>query len=107
MMDYDRFLLLVSDFLDNELDLASETEFLESFEDEICRCYFNTFRKTVELCHEIEVREIPRELHRKLIVTIERERSFPYPQETARRKKARCVVRKTKISRKIKKGQSR
>ena len=107
MMDYDKFLLLISDFLDNELDFASETEFLESFEDEICRCYFNTFRKTVELCHEIEIREIPQELHRRLIITIEREQSLPYSPEPARRKKAKCAVRKTNKSRKIKKGQSR
>jgi hypothetical protein len=98
-MDYERFLLLISDFLDDELDRKLEREFMERFEDEFCRCYFNTFRKTVELCHEIETEKIPQKLHRKLIIRIEREKSLPYSPEPGRRKRAKCVVRKIKKSR--------
>jgi len=107
MMDYEKFLQLISDFLDDELDFDLEREFEESFDDEFCRCYFNTFRKTVELCREIEIEEIPQELHRKLIIRIEKEKPLPYLPEPLRRKKAKCVVRKTAKSSRIKKGQNR
>jgi len=89
-MDYEKFFQLISDFLDDELDRDLEREFLENFEDEFCRCYFNTYIKTIELCHEIEIEEIPLELHERLIMRIEKEKCLPYKAKPVRRAKPKA-----------------
>lgn len=68
---FDRFFKLVSDFIDQELDFELLDEFERDMEDEFCRCFFNTFQKTVELCHELEMEEVPEELHISLMDAIQ------------------------------------
>ena len=101
MMEYEKFLELISDFLDEELDFDIEREFAENFEDECCLYYFNTLRKTVELCREIQLTDIPRELHRKLIEKIECDRVLPCTERT---RSSRARRRAKPIAKKIKKG---
>ena len=97
-MDLEKFLLLISDFIDNELDFEIEREFVENFEDECCLYYFNTFRKTVELCRDVQLAEIPQGLHRKLIAKIECEpAALPYdekPRPARARRRTKAANRK-------------
>ncbi|MDD5687929.1 MAG: hypothetical protein PHE88_08870 [Elusimicrobia bacterium] len=70
-MDLERFLLLLSDFMDDEMDFDLIEDFEENLEDEFCCHFLNTFRKTAELCHQIEMQQVPRILHYRIIQTIE------------------------------------
>lgn len=60
---FERFFRLVSNFIDQEMDFELMDEFEHDLEDEFCRCFFNTFQKTVELCHQFEMEKVPEELH--------------------------------------------
>ena len=70
-MEHKIFLQLLSDFIDDELDFDLTDEFERELEDDICCCFFNTFKKTVELCRQIEMQEVPQSLHYRIIKTIE------------------------------------
>ena len=70
-MEHKIFLQLLSDFIDDELDFDLSDEFERELEDEFCCCFFNTFKKTVELCHQIEMQEVPEILHYRIIRIIE------------------------------------
>ncbi len=70
-MEHKIFLRLLSDFIDDELDFDLSDEFERELEDDLCCCFFNTFKKTVELCHQIEMQEVPEILHYRIIRTIE------------------------------------
>lgn len=70
MMDYDLFFKLMSEFMEREMEMDLLEEFEELLEDDYCCCYFNTFKKTVQLCHEVEIEEVPPTLHYTLIETI-------------------------------------
>lgn len=83
-MEHRIFLQLLSDFIDDELDFNLSDEFERELEDEFCCCFFNTFKKTVELCHQIEMREVPRHLHYRIIKTIEHTES---PKKKRKNKK--------------------
>ena len=74
-MEHRIFLQLLSDFIDDELDFDLSDEFERELEDGICCYFFNTFKKTVELCHQIEMQEVPRALHYRIIKTIEHTKS--------------------------------
>ncbi|MBN1383670.1 MAG: hypothetical protein JW983_02150 [Elusimicrobia bacterium] len=67
--------------MDDEMDFDLFDEFERTLEDEFCCHYFNTFRKTVELCHLIEIQEVPETLHYRIIQTIEN-----IPQKKTRKK---------------------
>lgn len=69
-MDHRRFLLLLSDFLDDELDIGLMDDFERELENEYCCHFFNTFKKTVEICRQIEMLPVPETLHYKIIKTI-------------------------------------
>lgn len=83
-MEHKIFLQLLSDFIDDELDFDLSDEFERELENEFCCCFFNTFKKTVELCHQIEMQEVPQSLHYRIIKTIEHTGS---PKKKRRRKK--------------------
>lgn len=70
-MDYEDFFELLSDFMDDDMDFDLFDEFEKTLEDEFYCCYFNTFRKTVEFCHLLEIHEVPETLHYRIIRTIE------------------------------------
>ncbi|MBI5574418.1 MAG: hypothetical protein HY919_07705 [Elusimicrobia bacterium] len=70
-MEHKIFLQLLSDFIDDELDFDLLDEFERELEDDICCCFFNTFKKTVDLCHQIEMQEVPKIVHYHIIKTIE------------------------------------
>ena len=69
MIDFDRLWQLLSDYLDEELelDLCSEIDQLIK-EDLMCHAFFNTFNKTIELCRKLESEEIdiPQTIHLQL-----------------------------------------
>ena len=73
MIDFDELFDLLSDYIDQQLesDLCSEIEELMQ-EDFCCMNLFNTFNKTLELCHEMleEEIEVPEETHIKLYETL-------------------------------------
>lgn len=64
------FLALIDDFLNNELSFELMEEFERALEEEFRREFFNTFKKTVELCHCVAQEEVPQELHVLVIQTI-------------------------------------
>ena len=71
-MDYEDFFELLSDFMDDDMDFDLFDEIEETLlEDEFCYHYFNTFRKTVEICHQIELQEVPEAVHYRIIQIIE------------------------------------
>lgn len=69
--EFERFFKLVSDFIDQEMDFDLMNEFEKELEDEFCRSFFNTFQKTVELCHQFEMEEVPQELHISVMQAIQ------------------------------------
>ena len=86
-MEHKIFLRLLSDFIDDELDFDLSDEFERELEDDLCCCFFNTFKKTVELCHQIEMQEVPEILHYRIIRTIE---------TTTQKRPARKTVKRIK-----------
>ncbi|MEW6556565.1 MAG: Hsp20/alpha crystallin family protein [Elusimicrobiota bacterium] len=82
-MEHEKFFQLLSDFIDDELDTDLLDDFERELEDDFCRCYFNTFKKTVDLCHQIGLHEVPKNLHYNIIRTIE---DTPQKGETRIRK---------------------
>ncbi|MFH0947581.1 MAG: hypothetical protein V1833_01085 [Elusimicrobiota bacterium] len=90
-MDLERFLQLIDDFIDNELDdFGLIEEFEEELENEFCCCFFNTFRKTTDLCHQIhqlEIKQVPQKLHYRIIQTIENCDKKPAKRKKTTRKK--------------------
>jgi hypothetical protein len=70
-MDYEKFFQLLSDFMDDDMEFDLLDDFERNLKDEFCCHFFNTFRKTVELCHQIQMRQVPRTLHYRIIQTIE------------------------------------
>lgn len=89
-MEFERFFKLVSDFIDQELDFDLMDEFERDLEDDFCRSFFNTFQKTVELCHQFEMENVPEELHISLMEAIRETtkiRLLPPPRKRKRREK--------------------
>ena len=76
MIEFERFFKLMNDFIDREMEMALVEEFERTLEEEFFRDFYNTFRRTVELCHdlerEFEAAAVPEELHLTLIQTIQR-----------------------------------
>lgn len=64
------FLALIDDFMNSELSFELMEEFERALEEEFRRQFFNTFKKTVELCHCVEQEEVPQELHILVIQSI-------------------------------------
>lgn len=92
-MEHKLFLQLLSDFLDDELDVDLADDFERELENEICCHFFNTFKKTVEMCRQIEMIPVPRTLHYKIIKTI----GHTHTRTTAKKRKNK---KKSKPSRK-------
>jgi N-glycosylase/DNA lyase len=67
MIDFEEFWSLLSDYFDEELD-RDICEEIDEFmgEDIFCENLFNTFRRTVDMCREIEMIDVPEEVHREL-----------------------------------------
>ena len=88
----ERFFRLMNDFIDREMEMDLVHEFERTLEEEFFRDFYNTFRRTVELCHDLE-REfestaVPEELHWTLIHTIERTpQKQIFPQKRKKYKK--------------------
>lgn len=72
MIDHDAFLRLMLDFLNEDLDLDRMEEFHRKMEEEFYRQFFNTYKKTVDLCRCCEMVDVPREVHITLIETLRR-----------------------------------
>ena len=99
-MDFEEFLKRVSDYIDKEfekdffeefdrIDEMIEEEFaeMEKFErsmekefeemdklieqDTCCLALFNTMKKTIQLCHELEEMEVPQDIHTELFRKLE------------------------------------
>lgn len=63
-MNCEDIYLLLSDYFDEELD----SEICDGIEEHIstcryCESLFDTFSKTLDLCKEIELLEVPQEVH--------------------------------------------
>lgn len=86
-MDHDLFFRLMSEFIDEEMDFDLMDEFDDILDDEFCHDFFCTFRKTIELCEEITIEEVPPTLHIILMETIERTSQKPVRRAPARRKR--------------------
>ena len=86
MIEFDEFFELISDFMNRELEAQLMEEFNRSLEEEFFREFFNTFRKTVELCHCMECCEPPEEVHITLIRMI---RQTPQIKPAAKKPKPR------------------
>lgn len=67
MIDFEKLISLLSEYIDEELerDICDEIDELMN-EDICCRYMFNTLEKTVDLCHEIEIFDVPEEVHIEL-----------------------------------------
>lgn len=73
-MNYETLLKLISDFFDDDdddLDLDFFENSKETLEDEFAYHFFNTLRRTIELCHQIEMEHVPKSLHYNIIKSIE------------------------------------
>lgn len=70
-MNFDELLYIISDYFDRELEseICSEIEEFICIDAE-CRTLFNTFQETINLCHEIEELEVPRDVHVKLCMSL-------------------------------------
>ena len=101
-MDYEKFFQLLSNFMDDDKEFDFIDDFERTLEDEFCEHFFNTFRRTVELCHQIQMCEVPRRLHYQIIRTIESSARPAYQtdRQALPYKKIRKPSRKKKISRK-------
>ena len=67
MIDFEQFWQMLSDYIDEEL----EKDIYEEFDDMICEVaecehLFNTLQKTLHICHEMEMVEVPEEVHVEL-----------------------------------------
>jgi hypothetical protein len=104
MMDQERLFIIISELLDDgferdifdelsELDALMDSLF-DDFDEECCRYYFNTLKKTVELCHQMEMVEVPEQLHYKVIKTIEKADALPCRTKPARRRSKKKSVKK-------------
>lgn len=63
---------LLMDFLDEDFEeeILDEELSLHIEECEHCRCLFNTYRKTIQLYEELEMLQVPDEIHKQLTETI-------------------------------------
>ncbi|OIO73289.1 MAG: hypothetical protein AUJ85_08480 [Elusimicrobia bacterium CG1_02_37_114] len=74
MIDFDRLMSLLSGYIDEDLDRNICDEINELIEEDVCcRYMFNTLEKTIDLCHDIEMLDVPEEVHIELyrIIKIE------------------------------------
>ncbi|OGS43355.1 MAG: hypothetical protein A2539_03595 [Elusimicrobia bacterium RIFOXYD2_FULL_34_15] len=101
-MNYETFLKLVSDFLDDDDD-DMELDFFENshetLEDEFAYHFFNTLRRTIELCHQIEMERVPKTLHYNIIRAIEH--TTPIGIHLAPKRKVLTKKHTKKLSKKI------
>lgn len=96
MIDYDRIFSLLDEFVDQEMNFDLLDDFekeFEEFEDEFFRCCFNTLVKTVEMCNDFKMIEVPEPLHLSLIEVI---KTMPQSKIKARKRK-KNLIPKTKI----------
>jgi len=71
MTDLEKVYLLISEHLDEDFDNDFFSELEEFFEESRqCQCYYNTLRRTVQMCHEIDMEEVPEEVHQELLRVI-------------------------------------
>jgi hypothetical protein len=62
---------LLSEYCDHDLstDICREVDRVISSDCE-CRSLYNTFRETIQLCHQVEEVEVPRRVHIRLYQTL-------------------------------------
>ncbi len=70
MMDHDRIFELMERLMNEDLSLEGMERFQQELEDEFFRQFFNTLKKTVELCHCFEEEEVPETLHIRVVQII-------------------------------------
>ncbi len=86
MIDPNRIFDLMERLMNEDLSLEGMERFQREIEDEFFRQFFNTFKKTVELCHCIEEEEVPEMLHIRVVEIICRTPQQK-PRNPRRRKK--------------------
>jgi len=66
-MDIDKFCRLLSDFMDGELENGICDEMKVRMQDDsCCESLYNTFSRTLDMCHEIQPVELPEDIHSEL-----------------------------------------
>jgi len=84
-MEQKRIFQLLADFMDDDSDFDLLDDFEKESSDDFFNHFLNTFKKTVELCHHMEMLPVTKTLHYKIIHTIENyDRK---PATTTKRKK--------------------
>lgn len=80
MIDPDRIFKLMEDFINEGMPFEGMERLHRELEDEFYRQFYNTLKKTVELCHCMEEEKVPETLHIRVIERIQKLGTAPYIQ---------------------------
>lgn len=76
MIDFEELFMLLSGYFDEDLENDLIDEINELIDEDLwCQAFFNTFNRTLELCHELEEEEeeemeVPKDVHMQLFESI-------------------------------------
>ena len=70
MIEREFFIRWLSRFIEGDQGWKFFDEFEKNLEEEFCCRFYHTFKKTIELCREIDSIEVPKTAHVQLITLI-------------------------------------